>query len=147
MTSGNLNPLNAELNSICHLTALLKAHLILHISRIRVKVLESSEPLQACNGTDLTCLNVFIEQQCIKTSGKSSGYNKSSVFFCEVSFVIDIFSWTFPYLSFSHSSRGILYSTSLVFSVFKHIVFMNYRELDVVNVVVLCLGGVILLYA
>ena len=32
-----LNPLNAELNPICHLLALLGAHPILHISRIRVK--------------------------------------------------------------------------------------------------------------
>jgi len=31
------NPLNAKLNSICHLLALLGAHPILHISRIRVK--------------------------------------------------------------------------------------------------------------
>jgi hypothetical protein len=31
------NPLNAELNPICHLLALLEAHHILHISRIRVK--------------------------------------------------------------------------------------------------------------
>ena len=31
-----LNPLNAELNPICHLLALL-AHHILHVSRIRVK--------------------------------------------------------------------------------------------------------------
>ena len=31
-----LNPLNAELNPICHLLALLGAHLILHVSRIRV---------------------------------------------------------------------------------------------------------------
>jgi hypothetical protein len=34
--SSILNPLNAELNSICHLLALLGAHHILHISRIRV---------------------------------------------------------------------------------------------------------------
>ena len=32
-----LNPLNAELNPICHLLALFEAHPILHISRIRVK--------------------------------------------------------------------------------------------------------------
>jgi hypothetical protein len=32
-----LNPLNAELNPICHLLALLWAHHILHVSRIRVK--------------------------------------------------------------------------------------------------------------
>jgi len=31
------NPLNAELKSICHLMALL-AHLIFHVSRIRVKI-------------------------------------------------------------------------------------------------------------
>jgi hypothetical protein len=32
-----LNPLNAELNLICHSLALLGAHLIFHVSRIRVK--------------------------------------------------------------------------------------------------------------
>jgi hypothetical protein len=32
------NPLNAELNPICHLLALLRAHHILHVSRIRVKM-------------------------------------------------------------------------------------------------------------
>jgi len=32
-----VNPLNAELNLICHLLALLGAHPILHVSRIRVK--------------------------------------------------------------------------------------------------------------
>jgi hypothetical protein len=31
------NSLNAELNPICHLLALLGAHHILHVSRIRVK--------------------------------------------------------------------------------------------------------------
>jgi len=31
-----LNSLNAELNPICHLLALLGAHHILHVSRIRV---------------------------------------------------------------------------------------------------------------
>jgi hypothetical protein len=32
-----LNPLKAELNPTCHLLALLGAHTILHISRIRAK--------------------------------------------------------------------------------------------------------------
>jgi len=32
---GSINPLNAELNPICHLLALLGAHHILHVSRIR----------------------------------------------------------------------------------------------------------------
>jgi len=33
----SVNPLNAKLNPICHLLALLGAHHILHVSRIRVK--------------------------------------------------------------------------------------------------------------
>jgi len=32
----HINPLNAELNPICHFLALLRAHPILHVSRIRV---------------------------------------------------------------------------------------------------------------
>jgi len=32
-----VNPLNAKLNPICHLLALLEAHFILHVSRIRFK--------------------------------------------------------------------------------------------------------------
>ena len=34
-----INPLNPELNSICYLLALLRAHHFLHVSRIRVKLL------------------------------------------------------------------------------------------------------------
>jgi len=33
-----INPLNAELSPICYLLALLGAHHILHVSRVRVKV-------------------------------------------------------------------------------------------------------------
>jgi hypothetical protein len=35
----NINALNAELNPVCHLLALLGAHHILHVSRIRVKLI------------------------------------------------------------------------------------------------------------
>jgi len=35
----NINPLNAELNPICHLLALLGVHHFPHVSRIRVKSL------------------------------------------------------------------------------------------------------------
>jgi len=35
----DINPLNAELNPICYLLALLGAHYFLHVSRIRVKSL------------------------------------------------------------------------------------------------------------
>jgi hypothetical protein len=34
----SFNPFNSHLNPICHLLALLGAHIILHISGIRVKV-------------------------------------------------------------------------------------------------------------
>jgi hypothetical protein len=34
----HFNPLNAELNLICHLLALLGAHRILYVSRIRVNI-------------------------------------------------------------------------------------------------------------
>ena len=34
-----VNPFNAQLNPICHLLALLGAHHILHISRIRVNTI------------------------------------------------------------------------------------------------------------
>jgi hypothetical protein len=33
-----LSPLNAQLNPVCHLLALLGAHPFLHVKRIRVKV-------------------------------------------------------------------------------------------------------------
>jgi len=38
-TASVINTLNTELNPICHLLALLGAHHILHVSRIRVKTL------------------------------------------------------------------------------------------------------------
>ena len=36
LSSRPFNPLNAELNPICHLLALLGSHRILHVSKIRV---------------------------------------------------------------------------------------------------------------
>jgi len=33
-----INPLNAELNPICHLLTLLGVHIIFHVSRMRVKL-------------------------------------------------------------------------------------------------------------
>ena len=44
-----LNPLNAELNPICRLLVLLGAHSILHVSRIRVKVICN---VMACSSDD-----------------------------------------------------------------------------------------------
>ena len=39
LIQSTINPLNAELNPICYLLALLGAHHFLHVSRIRVKLL------------------------------------------------------------------------------------------------------------
>jgi hypothetical protein len=46
-----INPLNAELNPICHLLALLGAHLIFHVSRIRVKLAQDRDKLRAVVST------------------------------------------------------------------------------------------------
>jgi hypothetical protein len=52
-----INPLNAELNPICHLLALLGAHHILHISRIRVK--ESGSKEEPRSSGQATVLSLF----------------------------------------------------------------------------------------
>jgi len=49
-----LTPLNAKLNSICHLLALLGAHHILHVSRIRVNGVERSGFILHTPMTNLT---------------------------------------------------------------------------------------------
>ena len=41
-----INPLNAELNHICHLLALLEVHHILHVSRIRVNYYTVISPVR-----------------------------------------------------------------------------------------------------
>jgi hypothetical protein len=43
----NFKPLNAELNTVCHLLALLEAHHILHVSRIRLKAAITALPFGA----------------------------------------------------------------------------------------------------
>jgi hypothetical protein len=40
----NINPLNADLNPICHLLALLGAHHIFHISGLRIKIYIKTAP-------------------------------------------------------------------------------------------------------
>ena len=44
-----INPLNAELNPICHLLALVVAHHILHVSGIRVKGAIKTKRVQGVN--------------------------------------------------------------------------------------------------
>jgi hypothetical protein len=49
----NINPSNSELNPICHLLALLEAHHILHVNRIRFKeavnIVTSVSHVKACS--------------------------------------------------------------------------------------------------
>jgi hypothetical protein len=55
--SDGLNHLNAELNPICHLLALLGVHHFLHVSRIRVNLLKpgpSCQKTAICSGTDFS---------------------------------------------------------------------------------------------
>ena len=49
------NPLNAELNPICHFLALLGPHHILRVSRIRVNKIFQMEHYQMCCRIALTC--------------------------------------------------------------------------------------------
>jgi hypothetical protein len=51
-----INPLNAKLNPICHLLALLEAHHILHVSRVRLKTPDSS-----CFISDVTYGNLAVD--------------------------------------------------------------------------------------
>jgi len=63
LLSSYINPLKAKLNPICHLLALLGAHHILHVSRVRVKlkqylinsVVNDSQVLQGLSGPSLVC--------------------------------------------------------------------------------------------
>jgi hypothetical protein len=59
------NPSNAELNSICHLLALLGAHPIFHVSRIRVNT--NNDPLHHTNQANMAQLFLVIDGKC--TSG------------------------------------------------------------------------------
>ena len=82
-----INPLNAELNPICHLLALLGAHLIFHVSGLRVKVWMLNWKCTNCKGVknnnnfgqitgiqeklDTTCKYIYIYIYiyiCFKTS-------------------------------------------------------------------------------
>jgi hypothetical protein len=61
-----INPLNAELNPICHLLALLGADHILHVSKLRVKYPGCFESDKALNGCHYFVFSVA------KTSGNIS---------------------------------------------------------------------------
>ena len=66
--SSVINPLNAELNSICHLLALLGTHHILHISRIRVNQLDAQK---FCFPISLFHASTCFEHVCSSSGGQS----------------------------------------------------------------------------
>ena len=59
-----VNPLNAELNSICYLLALLGAHHFLHVSRIRVKSLTLGLLMSYIYIYDISSLRVNTSAHC-----------------------------------------------------------------------------------
>jgi hypothetical protein len=77
--TGLFNPLNAELNPICHLLALLGAHHILHIGRIRVKVCKSvhyhtfqiNQPTR-CNNFSSLLLDVHVQLNMFRAYSRPS---------------------------------------------------------------------------
>jgi len=59
-----LNPLNAELNPICYLLALLEAHHFLHVNRIRVKSLTLRLLMSYVYIYDISSLRVNTSAHC-----------------------------------------------------------------------------------
>jgi len=56
------NPLNAELNPICYLLALLGAHLIFHVSRIRVNLMQVVDfPTRIINNNGTLIDTIFVD--------------------------------------------------------------------------------------
>jgi len=55
LKSVKFNPLNAKLNPVCHLLALLGAHHIFHVSRVRVKVQNIKDWNFHINVNDVVC--------------------------------------------------------------------------------------------
>ena len=68
----NINPLNAELNPMCHFLALLGAHHILHFSKVGVKIVRSNLQRKASKLIDLVYRQgprVDLREQGNQTSG------------------------------------------------------------------------------
>ena len=64
ISSLRVNPLNTQLNPIYHLLALLGAHHILHISRIRVKTLCQLSNLSGVNLRNIEVAKVGLKSVC-----------------------------------------------------------------------------------
>ena len=65
----SFNPLNAELNPICHLLALLGAHHIFHVSGLRVNFTVFGNKIAICEKENEVCTNKLMD--CISLLRKS----------------------------------------------------------------------------
>jgi hypothetical protein len=76
-----INPLNAQLNPICHLLALLGAHHILHISRIRVNIHGSvhRKNILIYIQQDATLHSLFYLETALHVSGGTSTHHQESI--------------------------------------------------------------------
>jgi hypothetical protein len=78
------NTLNAELNPICHLLALLGAHPILHVSRIRVK---GPSRRKFRNRSTKTQLNVCTIKVNVTASNRNYKFSNKSQSYIEMPFI------------------------------------------------------------
>ena len=76
------NPLNAELNPICHLLALFGAHHILHVSRIRANYYPGPE---VETGGNNELLNVLLEKMLITDMKHRNPSTLNTAAICNVS--------------------------------------------------------------
>jgi len=81
----SINPLNAKLNPICHLLALVEAHPIFHVSRIRVNVRDkASHPKKTAGKIIHTIFVIQIKLLIISKTSKSNCFQApvSYILFC-----------------------------------------------------------------
>jgi hypothetical protein len=76
----NIKPLKTQLNPICHLLALLGAHNILHVGRIRVKHKESQSVVQQTWDSSVSIVTGFIFRGVSKIA-KSDYYVKVRLYY------------------------------------------------------------------
>jgi len=101
------NPLNAELNPICHLLALLGAHHIFHVSRLRVKLKKN----MYCSVMEIhvffTCLGVIF-MYLIFCSLILTPIPFIIQFPMQIIFLLksEYFKWPTDYLQFKHKLSG-----------------------------------------
>jgi hypothetical protein len=76
LVPNSFNPLNAELNPICHLLVLLGAHPILHISRIRVNIYSLPRKQNSSPYTVNTCSDCSVLQPFLLSTNGSRGWGK-----------------------------------------------------------------------